>query len=947
MKKFLTLFTCLLFASVTEAQYVNIPDSGLKVMLKGLYPACFNANDEMDTTCNAIITEDSLDVGVFANNAQPIYKLDGIQYFKSLIAFGCKNCLVDTLRDLPSTLKRLYCDGALNLQTVFPFPSTLELLDITHCPRIRSLPSLPASLKWFYCGFSNMLDSLPALPDGLILLDISQSMTPVNFTSYPDSLRFLNTSINENVRHSAPFPPKLKRLECRYNFIDRVDNLPDSLEYLDLTDNFNILSLPALPGLLKEMYVSRMSLNGLPALPDSLKILNCSGNFIRQLPSLPGSLTDLNCSANYLQHLPALPLSLKNLDCSYDSLLSLPSLHQGLKTVNCKSNLLSVLPALPSSLLSMDCRLNNIYCIPSIPATLTAIRIYVDGQKVTCIPNTTSRLLLYKDDRSAPAAIALCNPVNNLMHCQGFPVMQGTIFYDNNNNNIIDTNEPAAKNICITLSNGSYSFSDTAGRYEIGNDTIGNCTVSAAPPIYFATVPVSYQYNFTGYDTLVTGNFALQPTITINELSVKIIPVSWAARPGFAFTYMISYQNTGTTNLSPVITFTYDSVKLVYDSGSAGVIAQSNNMLSFNPGNLLTGQDGNFLAFFTIKTDVVLGDSIHSEAMIRALNYEVADTNSFVIRGSYDPNDKQATPQLSPLQVSNGEYIDYTVRFQNTGTDTAFTVVISDTLSYELQTNSLQMIASSHNCKTTVKDNIVFFEFLNILLPDSNINEPLSHGFVSFRVKPKPTVAVNTVIPNKAAIYFDYNAPVITNTAGTLIKDFTVVPLKLISFSAVPQNDNTISLYWNTANEINTQQFAIERSNDGSHFNSLTNVPAKGKANNNYNATIADANTGIVFYRLKIIDNDGSFVYSPIVKIDRRKSTPGITILSNPVKDFIIISTAGRSLYNTQAGIINMQGAVIKTFTLKEGSQTIDLGDLPPGIYYLRTTVGNEKFLLR
>ena len=84
------------------------------------------------------------------------------------------------------------------------------------------------------------------------------------------------------------------------------------------------------------------------------------------------------------------------------------------------------------------------------------------------------------------------------------------------------------------------------------------------------------------------------------------------------------------------------------------------------------------------------------------------------------------------------------------------------------------MITSSHNCKATVKDNIVFFEFLNILLPDSNVNELKSHGLVSFRIKPQTTVAPNSIITNKAAIYFDYNAPVITNTAGTLIKEFTV-----------------------------------------------------------------------------------------------------------------------------------------------------------------------------
>lgn len=139
------------------------------------------------------------------------------------------------------------------------------------------------------------------------------------------------------------------------------------------------------------------------------------------------------------------------------------------------------------------------------------------------------------------------------------------------------------------------------------------------------------------------------------------------------------------------------------------------------------------------------------------------------VRGSFDPNDKQGTRTLTPTQVANGEFIDYTVRFQNTGTDTAFTVVIADTLANNLQANTLETISASHNTRTSLKGNIIYFEFLNILLPDSNVNEARSHGFVKFRVKPKNTLVLGNEIKNKAAIYFDYNAPVITNTVTTTI----------------------------------------------------------------------------------------------------------------------------------------------------------------------------------
>lgn len=265
----------------------------------------------------------------------------------------------------------------------------------------------------------------------------------------------------------------------------------------------------------------------------------------------------------------------------------------------------------------------------------------------------------------------------------------------------------------------------------------------------------------------------------------------------------------------------------------------------------------------------------------------------------------------------------------------------------DLDINSLLLVKTSHNCKTTVKNNVIVFEFLNILLPDSNTNEPLSHGFVSFKIKPQMNVAVNTTIPNKAAIYFDYNTPVITNTAGTLIKNFSVVPLQLISFSAVPQNDNTALLYWTTANEINTKHFVIERSEDGGQFNSITTVIAKRGVSNYYNTAVTDATRGIVFFRLKIVDTDARFSYSPIIKIDRRKNAAGFTVMTNPVKDLIILNVNDYKLHNTHGSIINTQGSVVKTFTIKQGSQLVALTGLPAGIYYIRTAGGSEKFLLR
>ena len=137
--------------------------------------------------------------------------------------------------------------------------------------------------------------------------------------------------------------------------------------------------------------------------------------------------------------------------------------------------------------------------------------------------------------------------------------------------------------------------------------------------------------------------------------------------------------------------------------------------------------------------------------------------------GAYDPNDKRGFPSGYGVQnyIERTTSLDYNIRFQNTGTDTAFTVVIVDTIDQALDILTLTAGASSHNYTMKISganEQIVTFTFNNILLVDSFTNEPLSNGFIQFTIDQKPNNSIGTVINNKAAIYFDFNPPIITNT---------------------------------------------------------------------------------------------------------------------------------------------------------------------------------------
>lgn len=140
--------------------------------------------------------------------------------------------------------------------------------------------------------------------------------------------------------------------------------------------------------------------------------------------------------------------------------------------------------------------------------------------------------------------------------------------------------------------------------------------------------------------------------------------------------------------------------------------------------------------------------------------------------GSYDPNDITAAPTgWGPEHfLAKNTDMEYKIRFQNTGTDTAFKVVIVDTLSTFLDAATIIPGTASHaytyqqHKDTSLGLNIIQFTFDDILLPDSTTNLEGSNGFVKFKIVQQPDLIDGTVFENKAAIFFDFNEPIITNT---------------------------------------------------------------------------------------------------------------------------------------------------------------------------------------
>lgn len=195
--------------------------------------------------------------------------------------------------------------------------------------------------------------------------------------------------------------------------------------------------------------------------------------------------------------------------------------------------------------------------------------------------------------------------------------------------------------------------------------------------------------------------------------------------------------------------------------------------------------------------------------------------------GSYDPNEKQTFPQGIHDQhfIEPGTPLEYILYFQNTGTDTAFRVVLRDTLSPWLDPATLRPGAASHPYQWTLEgQGRLKFIFDPIALPDSNVNAAGSQGFVQFSIRPRSDVPLGTVIPNRAGIYFDFNGVVLTNTVFHTV-DSAFLEIDIVSADE-KQPMALVAVYPNPATEMVS---LILKNNDFSGKRILLLTDASGK----------------------------------------------------------------------------------------------------------------------
>ncbi|MCI4670923.1 MAG: T9SS type A sorting domain-containing protein [Bacteroidia bacterium] len=361
--------------------------------------------------------------------------------------------------------------------------------------------------------------------------------------------------------------------------------------------------------------------------------------------------------------------------------------------------------------------------------------------------------------------------------------ISGKVFYDENGNCILDGNDFYITEGWIKLNNGAeYVQLDPTGSYSFsvppGSHTVAP-SIGRSFPAFSISCPANGSFNPTvTLSDIGNLDFALTPDTNIIDLATSIY--TNAIRPGFNHSYQIFVQNLGTVPMSGLLTFTHDSQVSYQNATPAPVNYDPQTRTAiFDFSNLLPSRMIKFTVVGQVSATTPLGTSINIIADVGPVTNDNDQSNNFynhpsTVVGSFDPNDKQVFPAgegpegfIEPTE----NIMEYTIRFQNTGTFPAEFVVLRDTLDSDLDLESIKPVAASHPYKMRLKGDELEVRFDNINLPDSISDPEGSQGFFTFVIRHDGVLAPLTEISNQAAIYFDFNKPIFTNTVLSTIAE--------------------------------------------------------------------------------------------------------------------------------------------------------------------------------
>jgi len=429
--------------------------------------------------------------------------------------------------------------------------------------------------------------------------------------------------------------------------------------------------------------------------------------------------------------------------------------------------------------------------------------------------------------------------------------ISGAVLFDINNNGC-DNNDIPVNEILVNATSNNFNYGAIIlnGNYAI-DASQGTFDVSIINlPNYFTSTPVTESSILDNTNPTDTIDFCLTANQVIEDLNVTILPLD-DARPGFESNYKLVLNNIGTEIINNVsTTFNFDETKQSFISAIPNETSATSNSLNFSISSIQPFESIEIeITMQNFAPPILNADDIidFSALALPNSNDYTPNDNQYdleqIVVNAFDPNDKRVLQGETITIDETDDYLDYIIRFQNTGNANATFVRIEDVLDTELDWSTLKIVSASHDYQVNItNNNEVEFLFNNINLPYDAIDEPNSKGYIAYKIKPKSTIQIGDIMSGNASIYFDYNPPIITNTVFTEV----IETLSIDEYSF----QNALNIYPNPTNEY----FKVEKSSNV-NIESIRIYNISGKLVKEFTESerynVSDLNSGFYFLRIK------------------------------------------------------------------------------------------------
>ena len=723
---------------------------------------------------------------------------------------------LETLSMSWTPLTSLDLSQLISLKTLECGSSQMSVLDLSNLP----------ALEYAYCGGGILTNVITTGSNNLQELSCtSNHITSLDVSNKPNLSR-LSCSKNQMTTLNISGDTALTNLDCHENLLSNLDianhvslqsvNCSDNnLSALNISNLVNLTSLNCSDNTIAALDTTQLTL---------LTSLEFSNNLVESINTTQlTNLRKLVFTNNLFESIDTTNLNLATLLCANNNLSSLDVDHfTNLRSLNCSNNHIAELnmPTVTyytsptprtSAKIYLRCENNLLTSLDFSPISCSYVYVYFAGNPNLTqvnIKNINTRYNVYSMENCPNLHYICMNDYNTVVsygavfsqidpalltnisinsYCSFNPggtynTITGTFALDVDNNGC-DENDyhfPNAKIQIVSGTTTGATFANPLGKYSFFTRS-GNFVVS---PVfenpYFTVSPLSATLNFTESDgSTQTQDFCVIPNGVHNDVEIVLIPID-RARPGFNSHYKLIYKNKGNQTLSGSINLIFDDAILDFVTADPALANQTSNTLNWNYNTLIPFESREI--DFTLNVNspmetpaVNIGDVLNFNASINPISGdETMADNTFALAqtvfGSYDPNDKTCLEGNTMTPEMVGGYLHYLIRFQNSGTAAAENIVVKDIIdTTKFDITSLQLTSASHPQVTKITGNKVEFQFENINLPAEIDNEPASHGYIAFKIKTKANLTIGDSVENKANIYFDYNFPIETNTATSVV----------------------------------------------------------------------------------------------------------------------------------------------------------------------------------